>query len=541
MQEAINFANQGELSSAEKVCRDILAANDQFHPAYYLLGQISFQSGKDDVATQMFHKAALLNQTHAPYHRDLAEAIFFGGKPNEALAIINQALALNHRDPKSHYIAGMSMMTLGAVDKAMGAFETTVKLAPNHGAAYNNMGVLYEGRGQPKKAKIAYSKAVDINPKDAKAHNNLASIMIADGNVADAIIHIDAAINAQPFMIEAHHNLSALKTYKKGDKHIELLKNIERNSSKLPPENQIRLWFILGKVHSDLEEYDKAFEYYTLGNNQKRASFKYNEDEAIKFTQDIKSVFNKPYFKDCKKNKLDDLTPIFIVGMPRSGSTLIEQILSSHSDVHSGGELLTLNEAIKSIVKNFPIDIENLSDHELKMIGDDYLAKIRKLSPNAKRIINKMPSNYHYAGLIAKILPGAHIINTYRNPMDCCLSNYTHLFLHTIQYAYDLGELGRYYNRYQTLMQHWHSVLPKGVLLDIQYEDVVDDLEQEARKIIDFVGLEWQENCLNFHKNKSRVKTASAAQVRKIIYKSSIEKWLVFEKHLSPLKDALVL
>jgi Flp pilus assembly protein TadD len=541
MQEAINFANQGELSSAEKVCRDILAANDQFHPAYYLLGQISFQSGKDDVATQMFHKAALLNQTHAPYHRDLAEAIFFGGKPNEALAIINQALALNHRDPKSHYIAGMSMMTLGAVDKAMGAFETTVKLAPNHGAAYNNMGVLYEGRGQPKKAKIAYSKAVDINPKDAKAHNNLASIMIADGNVADAIIHIDAAINAQPFMIEAHHNLSALKTYKKGDKHIELLKNIERNSSKLPPENQIRLWFILGKVHSDLEEYDKAFEYYTLGNNQKRASFKYNEDEAIKFTQDIKSVFNKPYFKDCKKNKLDDLTPIFIVGMPRSGSTLIEQILSSHSDVHSGGELLTLNEAIKSIVKNFPIDIENLSDHELKMIGDDYLAKIRKLSPNAKRIINKMPSNYHYAGLIAKILPGAHIINTNRNPMDCCLSNYTHLFLHTIQYAYDLGELGRYYNRYQTLMQHWHSVLPKGVLLDIQYEDVVDDLEQEARKIIDFVGLEWQENCLNFHKNKSRVKTASAAQVRKIIYKSSIEKWLVFEKHLSPLKDALVL
>jgi hypothetical protein len=173
------------------------------------------------------------------------------------------------------------------------------------------------------------------------------------------------------------------------------------------------------------------------------------------------------------------------------------------------------------------------------MIGHQYLENIKKLNPDAKRIVDKMPDNYHYAGLIAKILPGAHIINTNRNPLDSCFSSYTRLFIHTLQYAYDLGEIGRYYNRYQNLMDHWHHVLPKNRLLDVNYEDVVADLEQEARKLIDFVGLDWQEDCLDFYKNKSRVNTASAAQVRQPIYKSSIEKWRPFEKHLGPLIETL--
>ncbi|MDG1437485.1 MAG: sulfotransferase, partial [Emcibacteraceae bacterium] len=231
--------------------------------------------------------------------------------------------------------------------------------------------------------------------------------------------------------------------------------------------------------------------------------------------------------------------PIFIVGMPRSGSTLIEQILSGHSDVFAAGELFFLGDIIKDKKPNFPNGIDKISDDELRAIGDEYLERVKTLNPDAKHIVDKMPANYQYAGLIVKILPGAHIINARRNPMDCCLSIYTRLFLQTLHYSYDLEELGRYYARYQELMDHWHNVLEKNQLLDVHYENVVEDLEREARKLIDFIGLEWQDQILDFHNQKNRVTTASAAQVRKPIYTSSLDRWRVYEKHLGALKNIL--
>ena len=536
---AANFANQKQFVQAEKICRDIIAANDKYHPAYHLLGQLAFQSGRDDVAVQMLYKAVLLDEKRATYQRDLAEALFYSGKLKDAVTYAAGALKLNLNDAKSYYISAMALNAVGDQDKAILAFEATIKLMPNHGPAYNNLGSILEIRGEMKDAKKAYVKAVEINKSDVIALNNLASILIAEGDVEAAKIHLETAINVRPDYIEAHHNLSALKKYKKSDDHIKQLELMAHDPSKLSKDNQIRLSFILGKVYGDIGDFDTAFEHYRSGNEMKRASFEYNEQAAVKFSDDVKNFFDKVYFKKFKKSKNDDLTPIFVVGMPRSGSSLIEQILSSHSDIHAGGELFTLIDTVKSKVKNFPQGLETLSDLELKMIGDEYLQNVKKLNPNAKHIVDKMPANFQYAGLIAKILPCAHIINTDRNPMDSCFSNYTRLFIQTIQYAYDLGELGRYYNRYQDLMEHWHRVLPKGKLPSVKYEDVVADLEQEARKLIDFVGLDWQEECLEFHNNKSRVNTASAAQVRKPIYKTSIEKWRPYEKHLGPLIKAL--
>lgn len=539
IQTAVKFANQGMIGQAEKVCREIITANDKYHPAYHLLGQLAFQGGRVEIAMQMMHRATQLDGNKALYHRDFAEIVFFGGKPNDALAIIDRALRLNPNDPKSHFIAALALAAVGASDKAIEAYKTTIKLDPNFGAAFNNLGSLFENSNQPNEAKKAYIQAIKINKKNAIAQNNLGSILVAEGDVKGAKFHFEAAIKAQPTYIEAHHNLSALRRYKQSDDHFKQLEMIASDTSKLSLENQIQLYFILGKAYSDIEKYDKSFDYYILGNNKKRASFQYNEQAVVNFIEEIKTFFTKSYFNKSKKSKHDDLTAIFVVGMPRSGSSLIEQILGSHSDIHPGGELHSLQNIIKSKIKNFPKDIDKLSDKELKMIGHQYLENIKKLNPDAKRIVDKMPDNYHYAGLIAKILPGAHIINTNRNPLDSCFSSYTRLFIHTLQYAYDLGEIGRYYNRYQNLMDHWHHVLPKNRLLDVNYEDVVADLEQEARKLIDFVGLDWQENCLDFYKNKSRVNTASAAQVRQPIYKSSIEKWRPFEKHLGPLIETL--
>ncbi|HRW29164.1 MAG TPA: sulfotransferase [Emcibacteraceae bacterium] len=536
---ALNYANQGMVGIAEKICLDIIQINKKYHPAYHLLGQFSFQQGHDEKAEEMLRKAISIDENRAIYHRDLAEIIFFRGNPNNALQSINRSLKLNLNDPKSHYIAALALSTLGEHLKAIEAYKTAIKLNPSFGAAYNNLGTQLEAIGHPDQAKEAYIQAININPNNAEPHNNLAVLFVANGDIKDARRHLETAIKIRPQYIEAHHNLSPLKKYKIDDEHIMLLEELALNAETLSTENQARLYFTLGKAYSDLENLDKAFHFFDKGNKIKRASFHYDEKAIIKLMAKIKDVFSEPYFKSFKKYSEDDQTAIFIVGMPRSGSTLIEQILSSHSDVHAGGELLILAELIKDKMKNFPWEIEKISDDELSGIGKEYLRKLKALNPDAKRIVNKLPSNFHYVGLIAKILPGAKIINSKRNPLDCCLSNYTRLFSQPLPFVYELGELGRYYNRYQDLMDHWHKILPKQMLIDVHYEDVVDNLENQARELIKFIGLEWQDQCLNFYQNKRSVHTASADQVRKPIYKTAIEKWRPYEKYLTPLIDAL--
>ncbi|MDG1995508.1 MAG: sulfotransferase [Emcibacteraceae bacterium] len=539
IQRAAQLANQGQFAQADKVCRDIIAANDQFHPAYHLLGKLALHAGRDDIAIGMLHKATLIAANNANYQRDFGEVLCLNGKSNDAMMVLNRALSLNPNDAKSHYIAGMALSNLGMLDKSLKAYQTAVKITPEYGPAYNNMAVILENKNDLNAAKEAYNKAISINVKHPEPHNNLASILISEGSIKDAVKHLIAAIDARPDYIEAHHNLSTLKKYKLYDVHIEYLESILKNVDQLPTENKARLYFTLGKVYADLEDFDKSFDHYQIGNEVKRSSIEYKEDTAIGFAQSIKTIFDHKFMLKKIEKGNDDPTPIFIVGMPRSGSTLIEQILSGHSDVFAAGELFFLGDIIKDKKPNFPNGIDKISDDELRAIGDEYLERVKTLNPDAKHIVDKMPANYQYAGLIVKILPGAHIINARRNPMDCCLSIYTRLFLQTLHYSYDLEELGRYYARYQELMDHWHNVLEKNQLLDVHYENVVEDLEREARKLIDFIGLEWQDQILDFHNQKNRVTTASAAQVRKPIYTSSLDRWRVYEKHLGALKNIL--
>lgn len=540
MQMAVKFANEQNFGQADRILRDILASNSQFHPAVHMLGQLAFQSGRDDIAAPLFQRAAMLDRNNARYHCDLAETLFFMGKQKDSLLAANRSIQINANDPRAHFVAGNSLMHIGENDQAIKAFKKTVSLDPKHGFAHNNLGSLFEKIGRLKEAKRQYEMAIKRNNSNVLAHNNLAALLTAEGDLEGSQKVLNTAIKIKPDYIEAHHNLSALKRYKKGDVHLDILKALLKEVDKIPIENKVRLYFILGKAHADLKQFDQAIEYYNVGNKLKRSTYEYNEDRMREMHHEIKSVFSKTNFISSKIKKEHNIVPIFVVGMPRSGSSLVEQILSSHSKVHGGGELLLLGDLIKeNFAGKFPYDFENIADEKLKEIGHEYLKKIGELNPAAKYIVDKMPSNYLYAGLITKILPEAVIVNTNRNPMDCCVSNYTHLFLDTIHYTNDLEELGRYYKMYTELMDHWRDVLSDDVLYDISYENVVDDLEKEARNLIDFIGLDWEEECLAFHKKKSRVKTASAAQVRKPIYKSSVERWRVYEKHLRPLIHVL--
>lgn len=539
MQLAVKFANGRNFAEAEKVLRGILATNNKFHPAVHMLGQLAFQSGRDDIAANLFHQATKIDPNNAGYHRDFAETLFFMGHYKDSLMAINRSIQINQNDPKAHFIAGNALMHMGENNQAIKAFKHTIKMDPNHSFAHNNLGSVYEKEDKLKEAKDHYVLAMKVDQSNVLAMNNLATLLTAKGDLHEAKNLLNQIIKTKPDYIEAHHNLSALKRYKQGDKHIGILLSLLVNVEQIPLDNRYRLYFILGKAHADMKDYEKAFEFYELGNNLKRSTFEYDEDRFKENVEKIKALYSKENIGKEKVTKSNKPIPIFVVGMPRSGSTLVEQILASHSEIFGAGELTILNEYVCEKVKNYPENIETLTDDELQKIGEKYLDKISELDPNAKYIVDKNPGNFLYAGLIRIILPEALIINTNRNAMDCCVSNYTHLFLDTIHYTNDLGELGRYFNIYSDLMAHWRSVLPSEILYDISYEDVVDNFAQEAKRLIEFTGLDWEDACLDFYKKKSNVKTASAAQVRKPIYKSSVERWRVYEKHLRPLLTVL--
>jgi hypothetical protein len=279
------------------------------------------------------------------------------------------------------------------------------------------------------------------------------------------------------------------------------------------------------------------------GSALKRAQIQYDETATLALFDRIEAVFTPALLR--KKEKLGggdpSPAPIFVMGMPRSGTTLIEQILASHPQVHGAGELKTLNDVVNEVhgpdgqTIPYPEFVPVLDAGAIAKIGARYLAEIHKLTPQAPHITDKMPSNYYFAGLIHLALPNAKIIHTMRDPVDTCISCFSKLFTAEQNHTYDLVELGRYYRRYQQLMEHWRRVLPPGCILDVRYEDVVADLETQARRIITHCGLTWDDRCLSFHETERPVRTASATQVRQPIYKSAVGRWRVYKEFLGPL------
>jgi hypothetical protein len=283
--------------------------------------------------------------------------------------------------------------------------------------------------------------------------------------------------------------------------------------------DRLRLDFALGKAYADLTDYHRSFQHLVSGNAGKRATISYEEKSALALFDRIAAVFTCELI--AAKSGMGDPSerPIFIIGMPRSGTTLIEQIIASHPSVQGAGELRTFTKIVRNIRGGdgntipYPDFVPALGASALMQIGAGYLAAVRKLAPPGERVTDKMPSNYYYAGLIHLALPNAKIIHVIRDPIDTCLSCFSRLFLEQ-HHTYDLGEIGRYYKRYRRLMEHWQRVLPAGRILDVSYEKLVADLRCEARRIIAYCGLDWDDRCVAFHRTERPVRTASASQVR---------------------------
>jgi len=334
-----------------------------------------------------------------------------------------------------------------------------------------------------------------------------------------------------------------MRKYKtKSDTHIKQMESIYANKT-LELEDKIQLAFGLGKAYEDLKDYAKAFEYLEEGNSLHRQRLKYSTSSRIKAFLDIKREFNHDFFNTDLETYSESNKMIFIIGMPRSGTSLVEQILSSHSKVHGAGELRFLRDSIEKIFhkegKIFPNNIKEQDKKAFFLLAEDYLRRVNSVAPiNSKYVTDKMPYNFMHAGLISKSFPKAKIILCQRDPFDNCFSIYKQKFGTGNDYAYSLKEIGEYYNLYKDLIKHWDSVIPSK-LFTVSYEDLIENQEKVSKNLIAHCNLEWEDECLSFHDTKREVLTASAVQVRKPIYKTSVNLWKKYGNNLELLRDLL--
>ena len=497
--------------------------------------------GPIDLAINNFEKAIALNPKYAEAHYNLGVAFQKTHQLDNAIKHYKEAINVKHEYPTAHNNLGLISLELGYTDSAIKSFEWAVAYSPEYAEAHNSLGAASQELDKFDEAIKHYKKAVTINPKYAQAFNNLGISYEILGLEVEALNHYEEAINVKPDFAEAHFNLSRLKKYKKNDIQISKMKSL-LSSGNLNQSDQIFINFALAKVNDDLDNQDVLFKFLNKGNRLRKEQLNYSiNDYQIKHSL-IKKIFRLD-LPSINKDLLDEphfKCPIFIVGMPRSGTTLIEQIISSHHAVYGADELSTISDLTSSILANPSTqDINNLSEKYFLSIRQKYLDSLSNLDINEDIITDKWPLNFQYIGFILTAFPEAKIIHLRRDARAVCWSIYKNYFSDKGNgWAYNLNDLASFYALYSELMIFWHELFPNQIY-DINYEDLTNNQEKETKKLLKYCELEWDESCLNFHTNKRAVKTASASQVRKKMYQGSSDDWKKYESHIQPLIDGL--
>lgn len=539
MAQAEQLRLQGRLVDAEAIYQQIIQQYPDAHYAFHGLGLVALDAGNQTLAIDLINRAIAYNDKIAFYYSNLGEICRRSGRLEAAVAAGERATLLAPKEAASFYNLGLAYTDQQQLDEAIRCYRKTVKLQPNHGLAYNNLGAMLERTGDLAEAEKCYAKAVMINPEHSEAQNNLGVIYNEQGHIQKARGCFEAALNVNPYFIDAHYNLSGIKTYEVGDQHLALLAAMAANAQQFSIELRIKLYFAFGKALEDIKQYDQSFLAYAQGNDLQRSLITYNPDQEINIIEHITNTFTTDFYIKHHNAGYDDVTPIFIVGMPRSGSTLLEQILASHPEVYGAGEQKILGEVTDQFLGEHTLErFKQATADDLYAMGKMYVTELRRFSPqNAVFITDKMPANFFYIGIIKAILPHAKIIHTMRHPMDSCFSCFGKFFKDSMNFTYNLTELGNYYARYISLMEYWHTVIPNENLLDVSYEKLVNNIEVEAKRILDFIGLPWDDKCLSFHENTRRARTASVAQIQKPLYQSSVNRSTHFLPYLHELQS----
>jgi tetratricopeptide (TPR) repeat protein len=501
----------GETHAAEQMIREFLIAHPQHVEAMRLLAQIGMKLDVLDDAEFLLESALMLAPDYQPMRYDYALTLLRRHKHAQAVAELDRLLAA---DPRNR------------------AYRITYATA-------------CVGLGKHEEAVERYRALLAETPQAADLHLSVAHALKTLGKQKDAVESYRAAYLAQPSFGDAYWSLANLKTYRFTDEELARMRaQVER--ADIGGVDRYHLRFALGKALEDRQEFAESFEHYRTGNALKKADIRFKLQPILRNAELQAAICTREFFEARRGYGFACEDPIFIVGLPRAGSTLLEQILASHSRVEGTTELPEILRLVgelqgrdpDSANPRYPAVLADLKPEDFRAYGEKYIADTRIYRTGLPRYIDKMPNNFRHIGLIHLILPNARIIDARREAMACCFSNFKQLFASGQEFTYSLDDIASYYRMYVELMRHWDEVLP-GRVLRVQHEDVVEDLEGNVRRILDFCGLDFEPACLEFYKTERSVRTASSEQVRQPIYKEGLDQWRKFEPWLSPLRQAL--
>ena len=576
VQQGLALAQAGRYAQAEGAFRQVLAVNPRQARALNGLGFVELATGHMEQAARLFQSAIEADPGFPSAHNNLGTALTRMGKPELGVACFQHALKVDPNYLEAMNNLGNGLRIIGDLDAATVVFERLVKRKPNHPTAYKDLALLYLMSNRNKEAEKAARNALAIDPKNFDALCTLGGALATDGRMDEGAeayeraiaIHPDdsgvllefgnscmmngraeqakslwrKALALNPEAFEAYRYLSRADKFKSRDAVVAEIEDKFADPA-LPEDGRMQLGFALGKIYEDMKDYPAALEKLIVANDIRHKSSTYSREKAEKLHNEIKSFFTKERMAALADHGVADDTPIFIVGLPRSGTTLTEQIIASHPRAFGAGELNDFQRAtlpLRAVTGQYDFSlIEKAPGMVLKAVSDDYLKSLRMRSRKAERVTDKMPGNFMWAGLIKLAMPNAKVVLCRRDPLDNCLSIYKNYFsMGGIDFSYDFGDLGHYYRLYEDMIAHWREVMP-GFLYEVQYEDMVADQERVSRELIAHLGLEWDDACLDFSKTERPVRTASVTQVRQGIYSSSVKLAERYGDALKPLIAAI--
>lgn len=509
------------------------------------VGAEHVRAGREEDAIQCFRQELKDNPDNVDAMRFLA-AVYVkqDNKFRDAEALLLRVTRIVPDFAAAWLDLGQVYLKLGKRMEAIEAFTQVTVLEPRNANAWEKLASTMSSAGYPEQAAEAFRKAIDISPNFAGFHMGFGHVLKTLGDQPASLRAYRKAVRLRPDFGEVYWSMANLKIFTFEDAEVEAMEGQVEDTT-LSDVTDVHFRFALGKAYEDRKDYDKAWDYYHSGNERQRALVSYDPVANSTEKDAIRSYFTRDVLSKAEGNGYADEGPIFIVGLGRSGSTLIEQILASHSQVEGTEELAVLGNLSDTIShyrpdkKRFPEVLDTFRPLDWRALGLEYLDGTRRYRMTDKPIFtDKLPNNFPFVGLLHLILPNAKIINARRHPLDTCLGNYKQLFGHGQNFTYDIFDLGDYYKDYCQTMDHWNEVLP-GKVLDVHYEELVIDLEGQVARILEHCGLEFEEQCVRFHESKRAVKTASSEQVRQPIYTGALGTWRKYESHLGEWQEEL--
>lgn len=507
LRKGLSLLNAGRVQEASDICQQVLGAKPDLAEGHFLVGLVALEINQNRTAAQAFGSVTAIDPAHGAAWAQLARLFVINGQPARA----DRALA------------------------------TAIRHENDNPVVHDLIGVVHSLLGEQQDALRWYARAVERAPGNAAFRVNHANCNMYLGNLEQAETELDEVLKVQPGIPNAHWILAGLRKATSCE-HVEEMQGLIR-TGKYKPQSLAFLHYACGKELEDLQDWPEAFEAFAAGAQARRETLQFDEAAEIEMYAALERRYTNEWLRSAPDG-IDDPSPIFVVGQPRTGTTLVERVITAHSQVHSAGELRQLGNAIRRLVDyreptRFSAKlVEQAAELDSGELGQTYIRTSAKLRGTTPHFVDKLPSNFLYLPLILKALPNAKIVHLRRNPMDSCFSSFKQLFADAYPHSYEQREMARHHARYRRLMSVWRERFGER-FFEIAYEDIASDLEPNARALIEYLGLPWEDACLEFHKQRSAVTTASAVQVRQPAHTRSIGRWKRYEAQLAPMREEL--